>query len=199
MGVPPAPSKYFHPIPCAPPSGPYFLRMSFATPEGTTMDHELPDPATAPELFEGLLLRRTGAYLIDVAILIAIGMATALAGLILGIPTLGLAWLALPVLIPLAILGYYAATLGSPMRATVGMQAMDIVLTPARGQPLDGWTILIHPILFWITVWISWPFSILFALFTPRRQMLHDLVTGTLMLRRSPMVRHWRMVGGQSA
>jgi hypothetical protein len=26
---------------------------------------------------------------------------------------------------------------------------------------------------------------------TPRRQMVQDLVTGTLMLRRSPMTRHW--------
>ncbi len=46
--------------------------------------------------------------------------------------------------------------------------------------------------LFWITVWVAWPVSLLVALFTPRRQMVHDLVTGTLMLRRSPMERHWR-------
>ncbi len=163
------------------------------------MNTALPDPVSNPELFEGLLARRAMAYLIDVVIIAAISTVTALAGLILGIPTLGLAWLALPVVIPLAILAYYAATLGSPQRATLGMQAMDIVLTPARGQPLDGWTILIHPILFWVTVWISWPFTILIVLFTPRQQLLHDLVTGTLMVRRSPMERHWRMLGGLSA
>ena len=68
-----------------------------------------------------------------------------------------------------------------------------------RYEPLNGWSILIHPILFWVTVWISWPFSILFALFTPRQQMLHDLVVGTLMLRRSPMQRFWRSGGMHSA
>jgi uncharacterized RDD family membrane protein YckC len=44
-------------------------------------------------------------------------------------------------------------------------------------------------------VWVAWPISLAFALFTPRRQMVQDLVTGTLMLRRSPMVRHWQSVG----
>ena len=37
------------------------------------------------------------------------------------------------------------------------------------------------------------------ALFTPRQQMVHDLVTGTLMLRRSPMVRHWARDSRRSA
>jgi uncharacterized RDD family membrane protein YckC len=154
----------------------------------------LPDPVSNPELFEGLLVRRAVAYLIDLAVLGVMVFAIAIVGLVLGIFTFGLAWLAIPVLIVLGTFAYYAATLGSPARATIGMQAMDIVLTPARGRPLDGWAILIHPIVFWVTIWISWPFTILFALFTPRQQLLHDLVTGTLMVRRSPMVRHWRDV-----
>jgi uncharacterized RDD family membrane protein YckC len=160
--------------------------------EGQAMSDHLPDPSTAPQLFEGVLLRRAIAWLIDCVIIGGITIAALLVGLVIGVVTLGLGLLALPIIIPVAILGYYAATLGSPMRATVGMQLMDIVLTPVRGRPLDGWAILIHPILFWVTVWISWPFSILFALFTPRQQMLHDLVVGTLMLRRSPMQQFWR-------
>ena len=55
------------------------------------------------------------------------------------------------------------------------MQMMDIVLTPTRGRPLDGWRILIHPIVFWITVWVAWPFSLIIALVTPRREMVQDL------------------------
>ena len=157
------------------------------------MSDQLPDPASAPELFEGVLPRRAFAWLIDCVIIAFITVAALLFGAVLGVVTLGLGFLALPVIIPLAILGYYAATLGSPMRATVGMQAMDIVLTPVRGTPLNGWAILIHPLLFWLTVWVSWPFSILFALFTPRQQMIHDLIAGTLMLRRSPMQRFWSM------
>lgn len=154
----------------------------------------LPNPATAPELFEGVLTRRVLAYLIDVSLLVVVCAILALVSMILGFFTFGIPWLLLPVLLPLIILGYYAVTLGSPSRATIGMAMFDLVLTPARGRPLDGWAILIHPIVFWITVWIAWPISLVVALFTPRRQMVQDLVTGTLMLRRSPMVRHWQGV-----
>jgi uncharacterized RDD family membrane protein YckC len=157
-----------------------------------TMRPALPDPETAPELFEGILARRVFAFLIDLVVMGTMILAFSLVGLIAGFLTFGLAWLALIFVIPATIVLYYGATLGSPRRATMGMQMMDIVLTPTRGQPLDGWMAIIHAAVFWLTTWISWPLSLLFALFTPRRQMIHDLVTGTLMVRRSPMVRHWR-------
>lgn len=152
----------------------------------------LPDPSTAPELFDGVLMRRVIAYCIDVAIMGALVLAVSIVGGILGFLTFGLAWAALVFVVPGVIVVYYAATLGSSRRATVGMQLMDIVLTPTRGQPLDGWMAVLHAGLFWITFWISWPVSILFALFTPRRQMIHDLIVGTLMVRHSPMIRHWQ-------
>ncbi|MEO6013383.1 MAG: RDD family protein [Devosia sp.] len=152
---------------------------------------ELPDPATAPELFEGVLTRRVFAYFVDFVILVMISSVIAFVGLIAGFLTLGLGWLLIPVVLPIAILGYYIMTLGSPMRATVGMSLMDIVLVPARGYPLDGLAILVHPLVFWVTVWVAWPISLLVALLTPRQQMVQDLVTGTLMLRRSPMAQHW--------
>jgi uncharacterized RDD family membrane protein YckC len=155
----------------------------------------LPDPQTAPELFEGVLSRRVAAFIIDLIVIGAMILAFSLVGMIAGFLTFGLAWMALFLVVPASVVLYYGATLGSPKRATLGMQMMDIVLTPTRDQPLDGWMAIIHAGVFWLTTWISWPLSLLFALFTPRRQMIHDLVTGTLMVRRSPMERHWR---GQS-
>lgn len=157
-----------------------------------TASPTLPDPQSAPELFEGLLTRRVAAFIIDLVMMGILIVAFAFVGLIAGFVTFGLGWLALVFVVPASIVIYYGATLGSPKRATLGMRAMDLVLTPTRGQPLDGWMAIIHAAVFWVTTWISWPLSLLFALFTPRRQMIHDLVTGTLMLRRSPMERHWR-------
>lgn len=156
------------------------------------MRSALPDPASAPELFEGVLTRRVIAFLIDSAIMVVMTVAVSLVGIVLGFLTFGVAWIVLPFLIVFVLLAYYAMTLGSHGRATIGMGMMDLVLTPTRGAPLDGWKILIHPLIFWITVWIAWPFSLLIALLTPRRELVHDLVTGTLMLRRSPMERHWQ-------
>jgi uncharacterized RDD family membrane protein YckC len=155
------------------------------------MNANLPDPATAPELFDGLLPRRVVAFLIDVALIGMLVLCLGFVGLLAGFLTFGLAWTMLPLLTPLAVVAYYALTLGSSHRATVGMSLMDIVLTPTRGQPLNGLAVLLHPFLFWLSFWISWPVSLLFALFTPRQQMLHDLIVGTLMVRRSPMSRHW--------
>jgi uncharacterized RDD family membrane protein YckC len=163
------------------------------------MRAELPDPVTHPELFEGVLQRRIFAYIMDVVIMGALVVVVSIFGGILGFLTFGLGWLALVVVIPAVILGYYAATLGSAKRATIGMQQMDLVLTPTRGAPLDGWRILIHPVVFWITWWIAWPLSLIVALLTPRREMVHDLIAGTLMVRRSPMERHWRSVAGAGA
>lgn len=154
----------------------------------------LPDPTTSPELFAGVLGRRVMAYIIDLALMIAFMAMLFVVGLILSIFTLGLGAVALPLIIPVVIVAYYTLTLGSPMRATVGMWMFDLVLTPTRGRPLDGWKILIHPVVFWVTVWIAWPVSLAIALFTPRREMVQDLVTGTLMVRRSPMIRHWQRV-----
>ncbi len=152
----------------------------------------LPDPTSSPELFDGLLTRRTIAFLIDLVAMGTLIIGFTLLGLIAGFLTFGLAWLGLFIVVPASIVFYYAVTLGSARRATIGMQLMDLVLTPVRGQPLDGWMALIHAGVFWLTAWISLPLSLLFTLFTPRRQMLHDLVTGTLMVRRSPMIRHWQ-------
>ena len=151
----------------------------------------LPDPATAPDLFDGVVQRRMMAFAVDAALLLAVSGVLLLVGVIAGLFTFGVAWLALPVVLPVAILAYYAATLGSSMRATPGMAMMDIVLVPTNGYPRDGWKALIHPLAFWITIWISWPISLLVLLFTPRRQTIADLISGTLMLRRSPMQQHW--------
>lgn len=158
----------------------------------------LPDPSTAPELFDGVLTRRAIAFVIDLAIMGMLMLMFGFVGLIAGFLTFGLAWLALVFLVPATVLFYYGVTLGSPSRATLGMRMMDLVLTPTRGQPLDGWMAIVHAGVFWITVWISWPVSLLFALFTPRRQMIHDLIVGTLMVRRSPMTRHWRAYNARS-
>lgn len=156
------------------------------------MSAHLPDPETAPALFDNVLGRRVSAYIIDLVLLALIAAAVMAVSAVAGFLTFGLAWMLIPVSMVVAIVLYYAATLGSPRRATVGMQTMDLVLTHTRNTPLNGWVAFLHPLLFWATFWISWPVSLVMPLLTPRRQMLHDLVLGTLIVRRSPMVQHWR-------
>ena len=80
------------------------------------MSQTLPDPVTNPELFDSLLRRRVGAYIIDAAIIVGMAVGVSLVGVIAGFLTLGVGWLAIPFLVPFAVLAYYAATLGSPSR-----------------------------------------------------------------------------------
>jgi uncharacterized RDD family membrane protein YckC len=156
------------------------------------MASHLPDPVSNPELFDGILGRRVGAFLIDMAIISVLVATISVIGGIAGFFTFGLAWMALLLVIPGVVILYYAVTLGSVRRATIGMGMMDLVLTPTGTTPLNGALAFIHAALFWLTIWISWPISLGIVLFTPRRQMIHDLIVGTLMVRRSPMVRHWQ-------
>ncbi len=155
----------------------------------------LPDPNETPELFDGILTRRVLAYVVDFVIISVFTGIVALFSVIMGFFTFGLALLTLPFCLPIAVLIYYAATLGSPRRSTVGMQMFDIVLTPTSGPPLDGWKSLIHPFVFWLTIWLFWPLLFI-GLFTQRRQLLHDMITGSLMVRKSPMQQHWSDVSG---
>ena len=154
----------------------------------------LPNPHDDPDLFEGILSRRVMAYFVDCVIITAFTLVVFVLTAIFGIFTFGLAWITLPLAFPVAVFIYYAATLGSQSRATIGMRMMDIVVTPTKGPPLDGWKALIHPLVFWVSIWIFWPLLFI-ALFTQRRQLLHDIITGTLVLRRSPMQRHWARMG----
>ncbi|MCZ4270839.1 RDD family protein [Maritalea porphyrae] len=158
---------------------------------GRIMRDDLPTPNTSPELFEGVLMRRVIAFFIDsVIITVAIVVSAVVLG-VLGILTLGIAWLGYFILVPGVLFAYYVVTLGSSARATVGMQIMDIVLTPTRSTPLDGGLAVLHPIAGWIAQALT-PLVLFVPLFTQRRQMLHDLVVGTLMVRRSPMEQFWR-------
>lgn len=159
---------------------------------GIVLRDDLPNPNEAPELFDSVLTRRVFAFIIDCVIMgILLTAATIVAG-IAGFFTFFLAWLLLPVVLGVVFVGYYAFTLGSPSRATLGMRAMDVVMTPTRNVRLDGWLAILHVILFWITCTMLTPFILLFGLFTPRRQLLHDMIAGTLVVRRSPMIRHWQ-------
>ena len=143
------------------------------------------DPAAQPELFRGVLGRRFFAFLIDLVVLgipIILGVIfIALFGLL----TLGFGWMLFWLVSPLsavwAIL-YYGLSLGGPHSATVGMRVMDLQLRTFTGEP--GYFILgaAHAVLYWISVSVLTPFIVLVGLFNRRKQLLHDLVLGTVII-----------------
>jgi uncharacterized RDD family membrane protein YckC len=124
------------------------------------------DPATQPELFEGVLARRVVAFIVD---FIVIAIPVVLAAMFIfafGIVTLGLGF-ALYLLLPPATviwaLVYFGVTLGGPRSATIGMRVMDLEMRTWYGAPLFArrrpcHRVLVHGVLFT-------PFILLVAFF----------------------------------
>lgn len=86
---------------------------------------------------------------------------------------------------------YAAFLIASPMRATLGLQVMDLEVTDTHGRPVS----------FARATWRYWAqllslftlgLGYLMQLATPRRQTLHDLLSGTVVVRplRAPATPH---------
>lgn len=143
------------------------------------------DPATQPELFEGVLLRRVVALFIDVLVM-AIPLAfLALFIFMFGLVTLGLGWFLFLAFGPIAVIWailYYGFTFGSPASATIGMRMMDIEMRTWYGAPAYFVLGAVHAIGYWISVSFLTPLVVLVALVNDRKRLLHDMVLGTIVI-----------------
>ncbi|TMJ45157.1 MAG: RDD family protein [Alphaproteobacteria bacterium] len=143
------------------------------------------DPATSPELFEGVLARRVLAFFIDVFL---IAIPVVFAGLfifVFGLVTFGLGWALYWLLSPAAViwaLVHYGTTFGSPASATIGMRVMDLEMRTWYGAPMYFLLGAVHAIVFWITVSALTPLILLVGLFNDRRRLLHDMLVGTVVI-----------------
>ena len=143
------------------------------------------DPATQPELFEGVLARRVVAFLIDLVV-IAVPLAIlAIFIVMFGLVTLGLGWFLFLLYWPLAViwaLVYYGLTFGSAKSATIGMRMVDLEMRTWYGAPAYFVLGAVHAIAFWFTVSFFTPFVLLVAFFNQRRRLLHDILLGTVII-----------------
>jgi uncharacterized RDD family membrane protein YckC len=127
--------------------------------------------------------RRLAAYLIDSLLLGAIETALALFVQLLAPNDLRAQANVLPVCAAVAW-AYFALCESSPAQATLGKVAMSIYVTDVRGDPI---TFRRASFRFWakalstLTFMLGW----LMAAFTPRKRALHDVLVGTLVLRRA--------------
>ncbi len=148
------------------------------------------DPATNPELFEGVLSRRVVAFAIDFIIIALPIVLTSMFIFAFGIVTLGLGW-ALYWLLPAAsviwVLCYFGFTLGGWRSATIGMRVMDLEMRTWYGAPAYFVLGAVHAIAFWFTVSFFSPLILLVAFFNERRRLLHDIMLGTVVINSAPL------------
>ena len=143
------------------------------------------DPATQPELFDGVLARRVVAFVIDFFVIAIPVVLAAMFIFAFGIVTLGLGfalyWLLPSATVVWAIV-YFGATLGGPTSATAGMRVMDLEMRTWYGAPAYFMLGAVHAIAFWFTVSFFTPLVLLIAFFNERRRLLHDILLGTVII-----------------
>ena len=143
------------------------------------------DPWLQPELFRGVLTKRSFAFLIDLVILSIPIILAVLFVTLFGIVTLGLGWFLFWLISPFSVIWallYYGMTLGGPNGATVGMRMMDIEMRTWSGERPYFILGAVHAVLYWVSVSFLSPLVLLVGLFNGRRRLLHDVVLGTVFI-----------------
>ena len=144
------------------------------------------DPATNPELFEGVLARRVIAFMIDFIIIAVPVVLAAMFIFAFGIVTFGLGLGALLAVAAGRRWSGRSSTSGSrsggARSATIGMRIMDIEMRTWYGAPAYFVLGAVHAVAFWFTVSFFTPFVLLVAFFNERRRLLHDIMLGTVII-----------------
>jgi uncharacterized RDD family membrane protein YckC len=151
-----------------------------------TWEGEPPEPYAAPEYFRGVVWRRLVAYcVIDglIVLLLCVLAAALFTGItVVSLGTLKTVW-ALYAIVPLA---YHTLTIGGRHSATVGMRLLGIEVRSWVGTRPSLLQALVLTLLFYVMTAATASLVLLIFFFNRRRRTLHDLLAGTLVIRRFP-------------
>ncbi len=136
-------------------------------------------PPDDPALVEGCILRRIVGYIVDVGILGALGFGVHLLVFI----SLGLL---APLLYPLLVLlplVYHTLLVASPASATLGQRLVGVTVRTDRGEQPGLLQAFVMVCLFYLTLTLTSGLLLLWCLFDDRGRCLHDILSGTLVVR----------------
>lgn len=145
----------------------------------------VPDPVHDSQFYQGVPVRRFVAFCIDLVVIIGLWCIVLLVGILISILTLGLAT-------PLAVALFsatgfiYRWVMLVQRSATLGMILTGIEVRAASGSLLDPVTAFLHVAGFYVSVFLT-PLLVIgwFVMASsPYRQLLHDLVLGTVVINR---------------
>jgi uncharacterized RDD family membrane protein YckC len=77
--------------------------------------------------------------------------------------------------------------LSGPHSATLGMRLFNVELRSVTGERPGFLQALIQTALFYITVWGTCSLILLLVLFNRHKRTLHDMLAGTVVVRRFPV------------
>lgn len=141
------------------------------------------DPVKEPGPFQSVIRKRVLAFIVDAIIITVLtAVAYVVVGL-LGIVTLGLAWLLFGLVFPAVGLGYNALTIGGPNSATIGQRMMGLEVRMWFGGKVTPLIAAFHALMFWFSLVVFCPI-LLWAFFDPRKRCLHDILAGVVVINR---------------
>lgn len=143
------------------------------------------DPLLHPELYDGVALRRTLAFCLDMMIIGTVLAVAWTAATVLAVITFGL------ILVPLGlgtlafVILYDVLTIGGPASGTPGMQLFGVkAINWAGGRP-DNVQALLMSVVFWALFLPTSGLSAVVALLNPRWRCAHDFLSGVVVIRRA--------------
>ncbi|WP_298215387.1 RDD family protein [Acidocella sp.] len=144
-----------------------------------------PSPPPEDALFQGVILRRCIAWLLDIIGMALFGWALIVAIAIFGVLTLGFGWLAFHIL-PWLPLVYYTLLVGGT-GATPGQRLAGLAVRQDAGlAPPTMAQALVWSLLMWLSYALAGlPFLLVF--FNPRHRAGHDLLSGLVLVRAAPV------------
>jgi uncharacterized RDD family membrane protein YckC len=147
----------------------------------------MPDPAALPQAYEGVLWRRTLAYFVDLCVIGMIMVLCWIAFAVLWLLSLGLLGPVLWFVFGLIPFAYHTLLLSGRRSATVGMRLFNVELRSVTGERPGFLQALIQTALFYITVGLTCSLILLLVLFNRHKRTLHDMLAGTVVVRRFPV------------
>lgn len=148
-----------------------------------------PDPLDNPSLYAGVRTRRIFGYLIDLMVIGIVAVLAWSAAGFLGLVTFGLAWPILAFAASLVPLAYYTLTIAGPTSGTLGMWLFDVEVRSWTGKRPDFVQALVMTVVYMFTVWPTGLLILLVSLFDRRSRTLHDMLSATVVVRRSALHR----------
>ncbi len=144
---------------------------------------EPPDPLAHPELYDGVVWRRTLGYFFDLAILAALSVAAWTALTVAGVLSFGLLLPLVPIGLAILPLAYHTLLVGGRHSSTWGMRLFGVEVRSWTGERPTVVQALLMAVLFYATVGLTGSLILLVVLFNARRRTIHDLLSGTVMIR----------------
>jgi uncharacterized RDD family membrane protein YckC len=129
-----------------------------------------------------VLSKRLVGFFVDAVIIVTLMIPALIVVVVLGVLTFGLGFLLVPPLFAVVALGYVAVTLGGRRSATIGMRMAGVEVRTRTGQKMFPLLAILHSLLFWFSVSFLTPLVLIVGLFTERKQLLHDLLLGVVVI-----------------